>query len=595
MIKTFMALLTGVVTIFALSLYARERQVTTYADGLNAHIIPYIETVKIFGFGDTLTIRELDVDSVPQGTSGRKLDGDPQRDSAIYLTYVTIPSFIRDSAQIDSFFSAWGVTATAPYLAFVPKDPISGESPLLALGISTAESTLIADIFGFPYLGWGATTNEIPLLATVDSLFEFWSNTFWPTFRAAGISANFYSRAKSHYGYWWRNGDTTWLRRADTLTRFIDSTYWQPNQCALPPRQVFTAGWWLYNATNSNDSSVIACGQRHVDPMRGFWDNFSSGTLMDGRIQGRTARATYLQGKYGPNFVGQNTGITRWDTLGPFMVDSLFSFHKYAVSRDTPRSAAVTGFYRQSDYCFGMTPFMIAHEIIFNFYRHRDFFRHTQAIGDSINKITKATLDIFIDNWGFDEERDGVDIFALPFTIDIPDAEEPCPNASETPSAALNMLIAPAFAAYYNRTGETVYADWVDSLTKYGIEWNDDGWSFNNGKEYNQSYYQYWQGGQWLSYVLLEPNSVTYLGDNQGAQTIDISWIDTNNTNALHMTYYQRNNDDVWVLGDTIPVGVPTYQFTGLPSTGAYQLGVTALIGGRQSAIVEAPVVVGWF
>ena len=79
--NAFVILLASVATLFGVALAARESKVTTYGDGLNAHIIPYIETVKIFGFGDTLTIRELDVDSVPQGTSGRKLDGNPQRDS----------------------------------------------------------------------------------------------------------------------------------------------------------------------------------------------------------------------------------------------------------------------------------------------------------------------------------------------------------------------------------------------------------------------------------------------------------------------------------------------------------------------------------
>jgi len=127
--KSLTILFASVATLFGLALYANR--VTTYADGRNAHIVPFIETVKTFGFGDTMTIRDLDRDSIPQGTTGRIINGDPARDSAIYLTYASVPSFIRDSTQIDSFFTAWGVTTPAPQIIFVSKDPPPPLPPLV--------------------------------------------------------------------------------------------------------------------------------------------------------------------------------------------------------------------------------------------------------------------------------------------------------------------------------------------------------------------------------------------------------------------------------------------------------------------------------
>lgn len=35
-------------------------------------------------------------------------------------------------------------------------------------------------------------------------------------------------------------------------------------------------------------------------------------------------------------------------------------------------------------------------------------------------------------------------------------------------------------------------------MVKYSIEWNDDGWQYNGGKEFNESYFHIWQALIWM-------------------------------------------------------------------------------------------------
>jgi len=386
---------------------------------------------------------------------------------------------------------------------------------LEALGITTAESTALAEILGFPYRDYPVSVTDWANLAVVDSLFEYWSDYFWPQFQALADTTsdgtgygyfyghNRYDKAKAHYQYWWRTGDEKWKGRADSLA------YMYVNRFMVPP--CYNAEWYLYpeglwaHYFATGDTITRQCMAEQTD--LNWWvakTNYGAsqnvtGAYDDGRLQGRSALSAMMLGKYWPAFVGRSDlgSVTAWDTVAANTLDSLLAFAEQ-------KSTSIGVIRSYGAYCGGMSVFQTMHATLYAMMRYNEFVdTFTTVQRDSVKRIVKGTIDTVLVTWGTDQQINGIDAYGFPYIIDIPDENQPCGNDS-TINAGLLMINAAPFAFYSAEEPDSAakYIAWLDSLVNYSDNYSMEGWPYNLGKEQGESYYNFYSVLVWLDDVL---------------------------------------------------------------------------------------------
>ena len=249
----------------------------------------------------------------------------PDYSQILIFTYETGIGTALDSAVVDSIWTDWGYADPQAYALAIPGDP----GDLAALGITSAESLLIADIIGFPYRANIGVSN-MTWGTEYDSIFQFWYGAWrWADWTADSVLADsagtvtgrtlgqwtslysvadslcsamfveghtYYDRMLIQYSKWWRTGDTTWLAKGDAYLRHIRDCYWEPNDGKIQPYRQFPEGIAI-NYLARGDTVSLRVAQQMADWLftryvqSGYWDGGSGG---DARTQGRSAQAQFV-------------------------------------------------------------------------------------------------------------------------------------------------------------------------------------------------------------------------------------------------------------------------------------------------------------
>ena len=347
---------------------------------------------------------------------------------ALLLTYETGFGDALDSAVVDSVWENWGMYS--PY-AYAIEVPGSGSSELADLGITAAESLLIADIIGFPYKADIGVSN-MTWGARYDSIFQFWYAAWrwadWVADSALADSAGtvtgrpmgqwaslytvadslcsslfveghtYYDRMLIHYSKWWRTGDTTWLNMGDSYLRHIRDCYWEPNNGRIQPYRQFPEGIAI-NYLARGDTVSLRVAQQMADWMftgyvqHNYWDGGSSG---DARTQGRSAQAQFVADYLDyPDSLTYGNWRLRW-------AEALDSLMKYAVAEQDGRP----GKWSLEPYGSAHVGWQVSHTVLYTLMRYVDlvFPEDTGFVYDSTLAWATRAADYFRDSAYVGEE-----------------------------------------------------------------------------------------------------------------------------------------------------------------------------------------------
>ncbi len=321
----------------------------------------------------------------------------------------------------------------------------------------TQQEASIARILGVPSLvdRW----NDLPFTHTYDSVFEQWGETHWG--RSAGQwEYTYYDRALAWYAAWWRTGDAKYLERGHTDVKAYRDDYVLPNDGHATPKWVFTEGLAIHYLLTGDEASKTAIDLMARWMVQAGWlDNMMTTQYQDGRIQGRTVMAQLVALEVTGNALFRE----RLDTG----VDNLLEWYNQAGG---------DGSWDMKSYCDGQANFQVAHAILDVLQRYYDLVNPDPRIPP----VVKNSLDRM---WLFWNPGAGFNYIGDP-------AEDPCPGVGSTAASKdLNLLIVPAFAWYYEYSGDATYLNRADEIWDTGLVTTF--WS--GSKQFNQSFMRSWR------------------------------------------------------------------------------------------------------
>lgn len=467
---------------------AEAYDTVTYNDGRIVYKVATVLDTNVVGT-DTTIFRAPDVTEAPAGVRGEVL-WKSNGDSVMIVTADTFNLAQMDSADASTLATAWGVRD--PYtvtLSWVDLEP---------------EVDRVAEILGYDYMahpiddasGW-------KWLTKYDSLFEHWSDYFYADFQAGAASDStnnvyfhaYYDRALAHYSYWWRTGEEKWKRRGDSVANEIYRIYYEPNNCTISEgKAYFPEGMWVRHFTGSSVPTTVVeadyrdCITAWADKLWDvFGDNMNTTSYDDSRTQSRAVQGVMYAYLY------DTTGVYPWDSLvaNHVAIDSLISMHGFKA--DT----SGVGKMRLKQYALGMSPFQMAGNVLYTLIMYNERIETSRL--DTTLAIVRGAMDTMIAYWGTENFKiTGRDMYGFPYVLNPSDTAAGTNDSSIHTGLGLNMLISTPFAWYYKETGNATYQNWFDTLTDYGLWKQADGWQYNDGKEYNQSYWETPRALTWL-------------------------------------------------------------------------------------------------
>jgi len=425
------------------------------------------------------------------------------------LYWVTAPM----ATELHAVFDGQSSAAQGTEFSGVP-----AEVPVLdALGITSAESTLIAGLAGFPYQAEAYTPGYYSLRAYDDSLL-YVGDSLWKA-RKPPIWSNemYYDRAMIDYLYWWRTGDTLRLGRADEYLVSYRDEYVLPNtttEWACPTgKWHFPEGLavhWLLRGDSLSRNAVSHMARCHGGPGKSWMTRAADTSFIyiDGRAQGRALLDVTLAAHLelpGRTFTGEPANYD-WDSLAAAGADSLIALY----SRSQAGIGPTTGRWHLSSYCYGQANFQVAHALLYGFARYSDL-RGDGSRADTIESIVTTSLDTIL---AYRRSFEGQPV--IQYSSLRPD----WPNGVDTTCAAhyqgmqfngdgvpddttafggkdLNGLFVGVLGWAFDKTGDSTYWYMADSLT--GAMLNVTSWYGNSGKAYNQSFWQSQRALYWLN------------------------------------------------------------------------------------------------
>ena len=454
---------------------------TTYSDDRFVGLVPGVWNIVA---GESLFVP--DPDSVGAGIAYRATR---VGDSFLVISYDTLVVAALDSAVVDSIWTANSIGTPYAYV--------------VDIGTTPAEWDAVAEILGFAYMAHPVDASGWSWLTKYDSLFEYWSDYFYADFQAGAASDStnnvyfhaYYDRALAHYSYWWRTGNEKWKRRGDSVANEIYRIYFEPNNCTISEgKAYFPEGMWIRHFSGSSvptsidDAAYRDCITAWADKLWDVWgDNMNTTNYDDSRSQSRAVQGVMYAYLY------DTTGVYPWDSLiaNHVAIDSLISMHGFKA--DT----SGVGKMRLKQYALGMSPFQTAGNVLYTLIMYNERIETTRL--DTTMAIVQGAMDTMIAYWGTENFKiTGRDMYGFPYVLNPSDTAAGTNDSSIHTGLGLNMLISTPFAWYFKQTGDSTYWDWFDSLTDYGLWKQADGWQYNDGKEYNQSYWQTPLALKWL-------------------------------------------------------------------------------------------------
>jgi hypothetical protein len=425
-------------------------------------------------------------------------------DSVMAVTGDTGDMSPMDSATAAAVASAWGVRD--PYLVELPWHSVS-DPTLVALGISTAESTSIAQVVGFPYKATTYTPVEFTIAEYNDSLTNV-ADTFWALRASLGDSmwaANYYDRAAVLYEHFWRTGDTTRLIQADSHAvdyrdDYVFETTDEMWEC--PPGRWFLpeglALHWKVRGDTLSRNGVAQLARCGTDPFSFYMERAPDSSYtpyIDGRLQTRPLLTIALAAKLAvPPRDSDGTVLTRnWDSLADAGADSIIS---WSTTEQAGRGPTLGRWYLKS-YGYSQANFQVSHTILYSLAMYADWLDDGSR-RDTIEAIVLASLDTLM-TYSKMYSGSGADTANNTLPYESFDAD----NAADTTAASgkdLNGMFVGIFGWGFNVSGDSSYWYFADSLIDGSIDFTY--WDYHSsglGKTYNQTFWQSQKGLYWLN------------------------------------------------------------------------------------------------
>jgi len=341
---------------------------TTFGAAIFVYVVSSLDTV------DGLIVPDTSLFPVATTGAGRLVFFNQATDSVLVMTYDTVAgATVLDSATTVSMWASWGLGEPQPYVVAMNAP---GSTPGLGdLGLSSADSAVIADIIGYPYLADIGVSN-MTWGTRFDSIYDFWyglwrwadwtadsvladsagsvsgrSSTLWTSLYTVADSLcaqlfveghTYYDRPLIMYSKWWRTGDTAWMNKGNSYLRHIRDCYWAPNSSIQPYRQ-FTEGLNVHYRLTGDTVDLRVAQQAAKFDYTGFVDNgtgwWSGDYWGDARTQGRVALGLFMAYwlDYDTTGYSQYLPSGTWESAFTEGLDSLLYFADYVQDRSGRR------------------------------------------------------------------------------------------------------------------------------------------------------------------------------------------------------------------------------------------------------------------
>jgi len=400
--------------------YATESD-TTYADGRYAALVPGV-TDTITQGANTMIRFIPDPDSIGVGVPYRAIR-EPGGDDYLVLSYDTLVTAALDSSQVDSIWSAWGMGTPLAYAVDVPQQPgqgnLAGGGLGTIFGLTIQDSSDLASLVGYAYLDSGPFV-RYSRIAEYDSFFTNWSDYWYADFigDSAGMAAwhyiansnvdsagankcyhilnyhDYYDRIYSHFSYWWRTADTSYVRKAEDYADVYRSCL---NSARRAPRDWIPDGLvmsWIMSK-DTLDLKPLTKESAYLEQYfarRQYWGAATDcESCDDARIQSRVFLGSVLAEAFDfPDTAAWSPG---WDSAYTYAADSMWQW--IHVGSD---SAYQSGFFPIYAYCDGMVGWQMGTQFSHAMIRDQEFLA-TAARSDSIDSLIVRLADTLMASW----------------------------------------------------------------------------------------------------------------------------------------------------------------------------------------------------
>jgi len=382
---------------------------TTYADDRFVGLVPGVWNIVA---GESLFVP--DPDSVGAGVAYRAVMLDPDSDF-IVISYDTLVVAALDSAVVDSIWAANSIGTPYAYVVDVPGGTGLAYGDLGTIFELTVEdSTKLASLVGYAYLDT-MPFKAYSRIAAFDSLFEGWSEFWWDdwTGDSLGMSQwwdhpgvnnqlvdslagcyytynyhNYYDRVYNHLSYWWRTGDTSYVRKANSYANIyaacLRASTEQPRD-NIPDGLVMR---WIMSK-DTLDLKALTKETRFMEEYfarRKYWgDAITCATCDDARVQGRVYTSIILADEF--NYPDSAAYASTWADAHTYATDSMWQW--VHVGSD---SAYQSGFFPLASYCDAMVGWQMGTQWSHSMIREWEF-GATAARQDSIETILTRLAD----------------------------------------------------------------------------------------------------------------------------------------------------------------------------------------------------------
>ena len=473
--------------------YATESD-TTYADGRYAALVPGV-TDTITQGANTMIRFIPDPDSIGTGVPYRAIR-EPGGNDYLVLSYDTLVTAALDSSQVDSIWSDWGLGTPLAYAVDVPGKP----SDMADLGITTAESTLIAAVAGFAYKATPYTPVYYALADYNDSLTtigtSLWNSKTVPIWN----NEMYYDRAMLIYEHWWRTGDTSRLVQADSYVVNYRDLYVLPNVDAL--YECTAAKWsfpeglavhYLLREDSVSRNAVAHMARCNSGPESTRIDNAPDTTYIyiDGRIQGRALLTVVIAAALDlPAREYDGTAISvNWDSLADVGADSILMLN----GRSQAGLGPTTGRWYLRSYCYTQANFQVSHALLYGLARYSDLLDDGSK-ADTIETVVAASLDTIL---SYRKTYLGQPVITYTSWESYTCGGTDPVDTTALGGKDLNGLYVGMLGWAFDKTGDSTYWYMADSLT--GAMLDVTYWRGQGGKAYNQSFWQSQRAIIWLN------------------------------------------------------------------------------------------------
>ena len=378
---------------------------TTYSDDRFVGLVPGVWNIVV---GESLFVP--DPDSVGAGVAYRATR---VGDSFLVISYDTLVVAALDSAVVDSIWAANSIGTPYAYSVTVPDGTGLAYGDLGTIFELTVEdSGALASLVGYAYLDTMPFKNY-PNIVEYDSLFENWSDYWWADWvgDSAAMAAwntglantivdsagscyyilnyhNYYDRTYSHLSYWWRTGDTSYVRKANG---YADKYQYCLLDAYRAPRDFIPDGLvmrWIMSE-DTMDLKALTRETAYLEQFfarREFWGAATECEACDdARVQARTYTSIVLARQFDyPDTAAWSPG---WDSAYTYAADSMWQW--VHVGSD---SAYQSGFFPLYSYCNSMIGWQMGTQFSHAMIRDQEFLA-TPARSDSIDSLIVRLAD----------------------------------------------------------------------------------------------------------------------------------------------------------------------------------------------------------